>query len=148
MVYVMGGAVDVAGNTPVNPDAEYNIWVDPTAVAEVLASGVPVTLVPLDATNQVPLEARHIRALEQHAATPAAAAALAMLQPSEDLDLYFWDQLAAAILIDESLAGFETVALTVSTEGGASGSSVISSNCPRIRYVSSKRRVTSSRVIA
>lgn len=118
MVYVMGGAIDVSGNTPVNPDAEYNIWVDPTAAAEVFASGVPVTLVPLDATNQVPLEARHVRALEQHAAAPAAAAVLTMLQPNEDWDLYFWDQLAAAIVVDESVAEFETMALAVTTGGG------------------------------
>ena len=118
MVYVMGGAVDVAGNTPINPDAEYNIWVDPTAAAEVFGSGVPITLVPLDVTNQVPLEARHLRALDQHAVTPAAAAVLAMLQLDDESDLYFWDQLAAAIVVDESLAGFETVAVTVSTEGG------------------------------
>jgi pyrimidine-specific ribonucleoside hydrolase len=117
MVYIMGGAIDVSGNTPVNPDAEYNIWVDPTAAAEVFASGVPITLVPLDATNQVPLEARHIRALQRHAGTPAAAAALAMLQPDAIGDLYFWDQLAAAILLDESLAEFETMTLTVTTEG-------------------------------
>jgi hypothetical protein len=117
MVYVMGGAVDVPGNTPVNPDAEYNIWVDPAAAAEVFASGVPVTLVPLDATNQVPLEARHVRALEDHAAAPAAVAVLDLLRPIEDRGLYFWDPLAAAIVVDESLAGFETMTLAVTTDG-------------------------------
>ncbi len=120
MVYVMGGAIDVSGNTPVNPDAEYNIWVDPTAAAEVFASGIPVTLVPLDATNQVPLETRHLRALHDHAVAPAAAAVLTMLQPDEDWDLYFWDQLAAAIVVDESLAGFETMTLAVTTDGDPS----------------------------
>jgi inosine-uridine nucleoside N-ribohydrolase len=120
MVYVMGGAVDVPGNTPASPDAEYNIWVDPMAAAEVLAAGVPVTLVPLDVTKQVPLEARHLRALEEHNTTPAVAAALTMLQPEAIGDLYFWDQLAAAILVDESLAGFETMTLEVTTDGGPS----------------------------
>ncbi|HSR44156.1 MAG TPA: nucleoside hydrolase [Acidimicrobiia bacterium] len=120
MLYVMGGAIDVSGNTPINPDAEYNIWVDPTAAAEVFASGVPITLVALDATNQVPLEARHVRALQQHAAAPAAAAALTMLQPDAIEGLYFWDQLAAAILVDESLAEFETMTLTVTTDGDPS----------------------------
>jgi pyrimidine-specific ribonucleoside hydrolase len=117
-VYVMGGAIDVPGNTRVNPAAEYNIWVDPTAAAEVFASGIPVTLVPLDATSQVPLEARHLRALEEHAAGPAAAAVVALLQPIEDGGLYFWDPLAAAILVDESLAEFEIMTLAVTSEGG------------------------------
>jgi hypothetical protein len=41
-----------------------------------------------------------------------------MLQPHADGDLYFWDQLAAAILIEENLAGFETMTLSVTTDGG------------------------------
>lgn len=122
MVFTMGGAVDVAGNTDQNPMAEYNLWVDPVAAAEVLASGLPLTLVPLDATNQVPLHLFHLRALQEHQATPGAAAAVTMLSADGGLMRggggYFWDQLAAALLVDESLAGFETMRLSVVTEGG------------------------------
>ena len=78
--FVMGGAVDVPGNTPRNPDAEYNIWVDPVAAAEVVASGIPITLVPLDATNQVPLEALHPRGPPGASATAVAAAVVPMLE--------------------------------------------------------------------
>lgn len=58
MVYIMGGAIDVPGN--LLPDygntvAEWNIFIDPTAAKIVLRSGLPVTLVPLDATNCAPL---------------------------------------------------------------------------------------------
>lgn len=49
----MGGAVGVPGNT--GPWAEFNIYVDPEAVAEVLATGVPIRFVPLDVTHQVVL---------------------------------------------------------------------------------------------
>ena len=48
----MAGAIDVDGNTP-NGVAEYNVWVDPLAAKEVI-EGMPVTLVPLDATDDVP----------------------------------------------------------------------------------------------
>ena len=49
----MGGAVDVPGN--VTPTAEFNIYVDPEAAAAVLAAGLPLDLVPLDATHQAVL---------------------------------------------------------------------------------------------
>ena len=57
-IIIMGGALDVPGNgTPQGgpAPAEWNFLADPTAAAEVLASGIPITLVPLDATNDVPL---------------------------------------------------------------------------------------------
>jgi pyrimidine-specific ribonucleoside hydrolase len=103
--YIMGGAIDVAGNTIRNGDAEWNIWVDPTAASEVLSSGIPITLVPLDATNQVPLHVFHLRALEAHQDAPAARAVATMLRQNDQLEsggLYFWDQLTAALLVDET----------------------------------------------
>ena len=50
-VVIMGGAVRTAGN--VTPCAEFNFFVDPMAAKIVLESGLPITLVPLDATHQV-----------------------------------------------------------------------------------------------
>ena len=57
--YLMGGAVFVPGNltdfsaSPDNVSAEWNVYIDPLAASEVFQSGVPIVLVPLDATNQV-----------------------------------------------------------------------------------------------
>ena len=48
-VVCMGGAFGVPGNT--GPVAEFNVYVDPEAAASVLASGLDITLVPLDATT-------------------------------------------------------------------------------------------------
>jgi purine nucleosidase len=50
-VVVMGGACFELGN--VTPAAEFNVHVDPHAAAIVVDSGVPITMVPLDATHQV-----------------------------------------------------------------------------------------------
>ena len=47
-IVIMGGAVDVEGN--VSPWAEANIFGDPEAADIVFKSGVPIDLVPLDAT--------------------------------------------------------------------------------------------------
>uniref|UniRef100_M0ZZP6 Inosine-uridine preferring nucleoside hydrolase n=1 Tax=Solanum tuberosum TaxID=4113 RepID=M0ZZP6_SOLTU len=38
-----------------NPYAEYNLFMDPFAAYQVIHSGIPVTLVPLDATNTIPI---------------------------------------------------------------------------------------------
>jgi purine nucleosidase/pyrimidine-specific ribonucleoside hydrolase len=47
----MGGAFRVPGNT--GPVAEFNYYVDPEAAETVLKSGLPITVVPLDLTQQV-----------------------------------------------------------------------------------------------
>ncbi len=48
---VMGGAGFEIGN--VTPAAEFNIHADPHAAAIVLDSGIPIAMIPLDATHQV-----------------------------------------------------------------------------------------------
>ena len=57
----MGGAVGVPGNA--SPWAEFNIFVDPEAAAEVLATGVPLRLVPLDVTHRVILMREELKRL-------------------------------------------------------------------------------------
>jgi purine nucleosidase/pyrimidine-specific ribonucleoside hydrolase len=58
-VYIMGGSVHVGGNIKSdwpaidNSVAEWNIWADPAAAKEVFESGLPLHLIPLDATRKV-----------------------------------------------------------------------------------------------
>lgn len=130
MVYIMGGAVDVPGNVGEshagidNPVADWNIYVDPRAAAIVLQSGVPVTLVPLDATNHVPVTTNFIERLKDHRETPEARFVFDVLSQTQYKDFiryggyYLWDAIAAAILTENSLAGFETRNLTVIEEEG------------------------------
>jgi pyrimidine-specific ribonucleoside hydrolase len=60
-IYVMGGALKVEGNVGnsgvgiQNEYAEWNIYIDPTAANIVFNSGIPIILVPLDATQHVPV---------------------------------------------------------------------------------------------
>ncbi len=61
-IHAMAGAIDVPGNIEVGgvtaaDGVEWNVGADPDAFAAVLALDVPVTLVPLDATNDVPVPA-------------------------------------------------------------------------------------------
>ena len=119
-ITIMGGAVDVAGNTFDNPDAEFNIWIDPVAADKVLRAGVPVTLVPLDATNAVPLTVLHAEALEQYQATPIAETSFKLVRASDlgEGFVYMWDQLNAVVLVDESVVTLEERSISVVTEGG------------------------------
>jgi len=60
-VVIMGGAVEVSGNikaddpTKTNVTAEWNIWVDAQAAAEVFASGIPLDIIPMDPVPEVEL---------------------------------------------------------------------------------------------
>ena len=83
-IVLMGGAYFEVGN--ITPTAEFNIYVDPGAAAIVLASGVPIVMLPLDVTHKVlttPARLDAIRAVP----TKSAAAAAAMLGFSEKFDL-------------------------------------------------------------
>lgn len=55
---IMGGAIQEGGN--VTPLAEFNIFVDPHAAHIVFHSGIPITLVPLDATHKCLLQQGHV----------------------------------------------------------------------------------------
>jgi inosine-uridine nucleoside N-ribohydrolase len=121
-VVAMGGAVHVPGNVGAgHENVEFNLWIDPVAADEVLASGVPVTLVPLDATNDVPATVSVALALERyHYATPEAAAAWEIMAGT-GLFLggeYFWDPLAATAVTRPSTLRFADERLRVVTASG------------------------------
>ena len=75
-VAVMGGARSEGGN--ITASAEFNIWADPDAAAEVLASGCDVVLFGLDATHQVRATEARIAALEALGTVKAKTAAAMM----------------------------------------------------------------------
>ncbi|KAF8084183.1 hypothetical protein N665_0730s0026 [Sinapis alba] len=78
-IYVMGGSVRCAnpngfcGNLftdfTSNPYAEFNIFADPFAAYQVFHSGIPMTLVPLDATNTIPTSKKFFETLEKNQRT-------------------------------------------------------------------------------
>lgn len=82
-VAVMGGARSEGGN--ITASAEFNIWADPEAAAEVLASGAEVVLFGLDATHQVRATEDRIAALEA-LGTPMAETAAAMMRFSQRVE--------------------------------------------------------------
>ena len=118
-VVVMGGAVDVPGN--VTPAAEFNIHVDPEAAAQVVAAGLTLDLVPLDATRQAILTRSALDAILAEAPGPLAERVRRFTARSFGADgrrgMALHDPLAVGLAADPSLATWEPVRLEVGRDG-------------------------------
>ena len=109
MVFVMGGAIHVPGNLSEmikteNTHAEWNIYIDPHAANLVFGSGVPVSLIPLDATNQLPMTDAFFNRVALETTTPAGKAVHHILRRIKPLmkpstPFCFWDPLTSVIAV-------------------------------------------------
>jgi pyrimidine-specific ribonucleoside hydrolase len=141
MLTIMGGAINVPGNVgPTlnidNPHAEWNIYADPHAAKVVFGSVMPITLVPLDATQYVPITMEFYKHIKNNRNTPVAEFIYRTLTQKEN-DIrqgwyYFWDPLAAAIATEESLTNFQEFQLVVIEEEGSDSGRILESNSGRI----------------
>ncbi|MCW4027358.1 MAG: nucleoside hydrolase [Candidatus Bathyarchaeota archaeon] len=150
-VIVMGGAIEVPGN--VTPAAEFNIYADPEAAQTVFASGLPITLVPLDVTTQVILTPEHLAKMEE-ADTELTDFMGRMVRyymkasrMFEGLDgCYLHDPLAVGFAIDNSIAHTEMIHVKVETREGSMTRGMTMADLrakpasrPNIRYCSKVR---------
>jgi pyrimidine-specific ribonucleoside hydrolase len=124
-VYIMGGAVYAGGNlhdfyeTPTNVSAEWNIYIDPLAAHEVFTAGVPVVLVPLDATNQVTIGQADIAAWRAGGQIANQAAdTYSLLVQSPDQQKMIWDVMTAVIMLHPELCPTVSHSLEVVTQAG------------------------------
>jgi inosine-uridine nucleoside N-ribohydrolase len=156
-IYVMGGALEPprvissAGIGIDNDVAGWNVYCDPYAANIVLESGVPVTLVPLDATNCVPVTSESYERIRDNHTSPEATLVFDLLTADyEEIEwgvLYFWDPLVAAVVTDESLATFQTMRLCFVEEAGSeSGGTKLVHDGPEVRVAVSADRQRFERV--
>lgn len=126
-IYIMGGAILVPGNIVGRPQgfrnrfAEYNIFLDAKAAQEVFDSGVPITLIPLDATQHVPVTKSFFEVVSKDRKTPSANFVYEVLKPyaeSNRVRSYFWDPLAAVIMTHPEVATYRNITLTVNLKKG------------------------------
>jgi pyrimidine-specific ribonucleoside hydrolase len=125
-VYAMGGAVRVPGNVRVggpadNLVAEWNIYVDPTAAQAVVDSGVPVRLVSLDGTNQVPVTPAFAERVRREASGEGARVLSDLFAANPfmaDGAYFLWDPLAAALAAGHPLGSFSPVRVDVEEADG------------------------------
>lgn len=120
-VAVMGGARSEGGN--ITASAEFNIWADPDAAAQVLATGVEVVMFGLDVTHKVRSTEARIAALEA-LGTERAATAAAMMRFSQRIEreIVGWpdpplhDPCPIAWLIQPDLFNVEPCRIRVETQ--------------------------------
>jgi pyrimidine-specific ribonucleoside hydrolase len=109
-IVIMGGAIHVPGNLgdggvfqTNNKTAEWNIFVDPFAARIVFRSRIPILLVPLDATNKVPIDLAFLRDFQARAVSPLGRVAAQVLESDrESIEgnyFYAWDPLAAVAML-------------------------------------------------
>ncbi|KAM1086783.1 hypothetical protein EV1_012423 [Malus domestica] len=90
-----------------NPYAEFNFLGDPFAAYQVIHSGIPVTLVPLDATNTIPISQNFFEALEKSQNTYEAQYVFQSLKMACDTwfdkqfytSYFMWDSFTAGVAV-------------------------------------------------
>ncbi|ESW26201.1 hypothetical protein PHAVU_003G099100 [Phaseolus vulgaris] len=90
-----------------NPFAEFNIFSDPFAAYQVIHSGIPVTLVPLDSTNTIPINKEFFDEFEKSQDTYEAQYCFKSLKIARDTwfdnefysSYFMWDSFAAGIAV-------------------------------------------------
>jgi inosine-uridine nucleoside N-ribohydrolase len=140
-VVAMGGAVDVPGN--VTADAEFNMHVDPEAAARVFDAGLPLDLVPLDATRQARLARHELEEMLGDRPALLATRILAFTRRAFRLDggdMFLHDPLAVAVALDPTLVEWELTRLEV-RDDGATRRVPGTPNCRVARHVDRARFV-------
>ncbi len=124
-IVIMGGAINVAGNVEEeghDGSAEWNIYADPAAFKVVLESKVPIKLVPLDLTNQLPVTKEFLQKLEDRSETRKAANLAAKLWSLvKGFEYYFWDTVTTAVVVKPELFTFKELRIDVATHGRSQG---------------------------
>ncbi|KAJ6904047.1 hypothetical protein NC651_021255 [Populus alba x Populus x berolinensis] len=90
-----------------NPYGEFNIFGDPFAAYQVFHSGIPVTLVPLDATNTIPVNENFFKAFEQNQHTYEAQYCFQSLKMARDTwfddqfytSYFMWDSFTSGVAV-------------------------------------------------
>ncbi|KAK9933622.1 hypothetical protein M0R45_020810 [Rubus argutus] len=90
-----------------NPYAEFNIFGDPFAAYQVIHSGIPVTLVPLDATNTIPINQNFYEAFEKNQKTYEAQYCFRSLKMQHDTwfdnqfftSYFMWDSFTSGVAV-------------------------------------------------
>lgn len=131
---IMGGAVSVPGNVVnsgefISPTkhAEWNFFADPLAASNVFSSDLPITLIPLDATNQVPVKTPFIDAFTKMARCPIGRMTSQVLEAvrpfAQQGVFYAWDPLAAVYLAHPDVVTLTRFPISVTGTGTDAGTS-------------------------
>ncbi len=120
-ISLMGGSVGSGNSTPA---AEFNIWCDPEAAHVVFTSGIPIKMVGLNATREVPATAERRAQIRSLGNRTGGIVADLLDYYSERSRILFGrpggpmhDPLAVAALIDPEILTFEPMHVAVELRG-------------------------------
>ncbi|MFP4091206.1 MAG: nucleoside hydrolase [Cyclobacteriaceae bacterium] len=131
----MAGAVEVHGNVRSyahDGSAEWNVYWDASSAQWLLQQNLPLTLVPLDATNQVPVDMAFLQTLARQDNFQVSALASSCWAitintiPGYDYTYHMWDVLAAAYVFRPAFFEGEITELNISTQLPDEGRTMIS----------------------
>lgn len=155
-VYVMGGALFVPGNVSFggpadNKVAEWNVYVDPTALQMAIDAGLAIRLISLDGTNQVPVTQDFAAKVQAQATGPGALVLAELFAASPfmtDGSYFLWDPLAAALAAGHPLGTFSAARVDVEEdEGPEFGFTRPVEGAPNIEYLSDADRAAAEEVL-
>jgi inosine-uridine nucleoside N-ribohydrolase len=122
-IVIMGGAVFVPGNihkehsSIANETAEWNLSVDYVAAAEVFAAGIPLHMIPLDATDLVEVDRERYEAFASRAQSAAAQAVESMWRRrASGPGFFIWDVVATVALTLPDAAEWQFLPIEVVTD--------------------------------
>lgn len=127
-IVISGGAVNHHGNIVgkpngfVNKCAEYNIFLDAEAAEIVIASGVPIVLVPLNATDQAPITQNLYNEFKNEKRNTSSQFVLDVIHPfvesQTNTSVYLWDPVAAAVMTNPSIGTYKKMSIKVNLQKG------------------------------
>ena len=122
---IMGGAINSKGNVEDSDhdgSAEWNIYADPVAFKKILETKIPLKLITLDLTDQLPVTKEFLEKLEsQFSKSKGSQLASKLWSLVKGFEYYFWDTITAAAVIDPDIFEFKDVKIDVSTNGNNQG---------------------------
>lgn len=132
----MAGAVNVIGNVRTythNGSAEWNVYWDAPSAHWLLQQNLPLTLVPLDVTNQVPVGMPFLKRLARQ--TKYEVAQLASICwattinsiPGYDYLYHMWDVLATAVVGRPDLFATQKIAIDIALQPPNEGDTIVKS---------------------
>lgn len=137
----MGGALTVGGNVQKfyalehDGTAEWNVFWDAIAAKQIWDTDIPLTLCPLDLTNNVPVTTQFIRTLAKQRQYPISDLVGLCYSLAIPQDYYCWDILATAYLARPELYQVEEKETDIITTGASQGRTILKSGGKRIKVM-------------
>ena len=137
----MGGALTVGGNVQKgyalehDGTAEWNVFWDAAAAKQIWDTDIPLTLCPLDLTNNVPVTAKFIRTLAKQRKYPISDLVGLCYSLAIPQDYYCWDILATAYLARPELYRVEKKETDIISTGASQGRTIFKSGGKKIKVM-------------